>query len=328
MTQMTAVRVAEATGRALERWDEDVDRAVNGTLFHLRRFLGYHGDRFAGRERFLCLLKGDGLLAQIAVVVAEETAGRHVLSPYGASYGGFALQRYPTFTEACGIVEAFVGWCEREGATRATITPPIAACAALPLDVLSFALLAGGFRSVNRDISSLVWLDPEVAVDQTVSARARNTARRAGRDGVTVARQADIDAFWRVMDAGFSRHGAVPTHTCDEFRWLCETLPERVYFDVAYCDRDAVAGVAYFAINRLVNSSFYFCQRPDRRELNGLTACVLHGLERSRREGYRWFDFGTSTAGMTARENVFRFKEQFGSVGQFRETFEWSRGPA
>jgi hypothetical protein len=29
---------------------------------------------------------------------------------------------------------------------------------------------------------------------------------------------------------------------------------------------------------------------------------------------------------MRARENVFRFKEQFASVGQFRETFEWVSG--
>ncbi len=86
-----------------------------------------------------------------------------------------------------------------------------------------------------------------------------------------------------------------------------------------------MAGIAYFVINRFVNSSFYLCQRPDRRHLNGLTLCILRGLERAQSDGYRWFDFGTSTAGMQPRENIFRFKEQFGSVAQFRETFAWTR---
>jgi hypothetical protein len=29
---------------------------------------------------------------------------------------------------------------------------------------------------------------------------------------------------------------------------------------------------------------------------------------------------------MHPRENIFHFKEQFASVGQFRETFEWVPG--
>jgi hypothetical protein len=127
-----------------------------------------------------------------------------------------------------------------------------------------------------------------------------------------------------VLEATFNRHGTPPTHTRDEFRQLALDLPNRVYADVAYHAGEPVAGVGYFVVNRLVNSSFYFCQRPDRQELNGLTLCVVHGLERAQRDGYRWFDFGTSTAAMEPRENVFRFKEQFSPVGQFRETFEWS----
>jgi hypothetical protein len=31
---------------------------------------------------------------------------------------------------------------------------------------------------------------------------------------------------------------------------------------------------------------------------------------------------------MQPRENVFRFKEQFTNVGQFRETFEWAASGA
>jgi hypothetical protein len=161
-------------------------------------------------------------------------------------------------------------------------------------------------------------------VAEGVSSRARNTARRAEREGVVVEHRAPLSQFWPVLEATFERHGAPPTHTEDELARLAESLPSRVYVDVAYHDHTPVAGVAYFVINRYVNSSFYFCQRPDRRELNGLTLCVLRGLERAQSAGYRWFDFGTSTAGMQPRENIFRFKESFSPVGQFRETFEWS----
>lgn len=320
---MSAVRAVVADGRRLERWDEDVDRSVNGTIFHLRRFLAYHGDRFREESRFLLVLDGDSLLAQIPVALFDTGDGRRLRSPYGASYGGFAFQRYPTFAQAGRVVEALLAWAETENVTHATITPPIAACAELPLDVVHFALLAAGFKSVNRDISSLFPLGGD-AVESVLTSRARNTARKAERSNVTVETDADLDDFWSVMEATFDRHGTPPTHTRDEFERLARDLPDRVHADVAYHDGEPVAGVGYFVVNRLVNSSFYFCQRPDRRELNGLTLCVLRGLERAQCDGYRWFDFGTSTAGMQPRENVFRFKEQFSSIGQFRETFEWS----
>jgi hypothetical protein len=319
---MSDLRIVDADPRRLERWDEHVERAVNGTLFHLRSFLAYHDDRFRDRERFLLVLDGDTVLAQLPAAVEDGV----LRSPYGASYGGFAFQRQPTFAQATAIADAFVAWLREEEIERAILTPPIGACAPLPLDVVAFALIAAGFASVNRDISSVVRLDAELPVDETVSSRARNSSRKAERSGVTVETRASVDDFWRVLEATFKRHGTQPTHTYAEFCELAERLPDRVYADVAYHDGEPVAGVGYFVINRRVNSSFYLAQYPERQELNGLTACVLHGLERARQEGYRWFDFGTSTAQMQPRENIFRFKEQFGSAGQFRETFEWRSG--
>jgi hypothetical protein len=318
------VRVAEADRRTLERWDESIERSVNGTLFHLRQFLAYHGDRFRESERFLLILDGDRLIAQIPVAILEEDDGRHLRTPYGASYGGFAFQRYPTFTQARRIVEAFLTWGETEGVTCMTITPPLAACSLLPLDVVHFALLAAGFRSVNRDISSGAALDSDRPVTEEVSSRARQNARKAQRAGVVVEHMAALPQLWSVLEANFERHNTSPTHTQDELTRLVELLPSRVFVDVAYHDGVPVAGVVYFIINRSVINSFYICQLPDRRELNGLTLCLLEGLERAQRDGYRWFDFGTSTVGMRPRENVFRFKEGFSAVGQFRETFQWT----
>jgi hypothetical protein len=321
---LNAIKIVEAEGKRLERWDDDVGRAVNGTIFHLRRFLEYHADRFRDQERFLLVLDGDNVIAQLPAAVEDSAEGLRLRSPYGASYGGFAFQRHPTFAQATRVVESLLEWLAAERIERATVTPPIAACSVLPLDVVSFALLVAGFTSANRDISSLVRLDQARPLLETVTSRARNAARKAEREGVTVRERGDLDDFWLVMESTFSKHGTRPTHTQEEFQWLAEMLPDRVYADLAYHDGEPVAGVGYFVINSLVNSSFYFCQRPDRQELNGLTLCVLRGLERAQEDGFRWFDFGTSTARMEPRENVFRFKEQFASAGQFRETFEWS----
>ncbi len=224
VSSSAGIRIVEAPEAWLGRWDDHVEQSVNGTLFHLRRFLEYHGDRFGDAQRFLLVLDGDSLVAQVPVALLEDEAGSHLRTPYGASYGGFAFQRYPSFAQAQSIVDALLGWFESEGITRATITPPIAACSALPLDVVHFALLRSGFKSVNRDVSSVVALDPAVAVEAVLTSRARNGARKAQREGVVVRRGALSD-LWSVMEATFARHGAQPTHTLAELEWLAHALP-------------------------------------------------------------------------------------------------------
>lgn len=317
------MRIVEATARQLETWDERVAASFNGTIFHRRAFLAYHGSRFAGSERFLMALDGDAPCAQIALSVEETPEGRLARSPYGASYGGFVLFAQPGFEEAQGLVRALNDYLGSEGVGRFTVTPPIGCCAPQPLDVLHFAFLTNGYRSVNRDLSSVVDLGGPAPVTGSVSSRARNMLRKAQSHGFII-RRGDLGDFWRLMEKTFDKHGARPTHTREDFAYLAAALPEQIYVDVAYDPAgEPVAGIGYMAVNRRVNSSFYFCQDPERRKEQALTLLVVHALERSRAEGFAYFDFGTSSVNMVPRENVFRFKESFSKTALFRETFEW-----
>jgi Acetyltransferase (GNAT) domain len=317
------MRLVAATARQLETWDERVAASFNGTIFHRRAFLGYHGSRFADSERFLMALDGDAPCAQIALTIEATPEGRVARSPYGASYGGFVLFAQPGFDEAQGLVRALNEYLGGEGAGRFVMTPPTACCAPQPLDVLNFAFLTNGYRSINRDLSSIVDLRGPEPVAASVSSRARNMLRKAESHGFRVHR-GNLDDFWRLMDKTFDKHGARPTHTREEFARLVAALPDQVQVDIAYDPSgEAVAGIGYMAVNRRVNMSFYFCQDPERRKEQALTLLIMHALERSRAEGFSYFDFGTSSVNMVPRENIFRFKEAFSKSAVFRETFEW-----
>lgn len=317
------MRIVEATARQLETWDERVAASFNGTIFHRRAFLAYHGSRFAGSERFLMALHGDAPCAQIALTVEATPEGKLARSPYGASYGGFVLFAQPGFDEAQGLVRALNDYLDQEGVARFIMTPPTGCCAPQPLDVLHFAFLTNGYRSVNRDLSNVVDLGSSAPIEASVSSRARNMLRKAQAHGLAI-RRGNLDDFWRLMDMTFDKHGVPPTHTREEFARLSTTLPDHVYVDVAYDPAgEPVAGIGYMAVNRRVNLSFYFCQNYERRKEQALTLLIMHALERSRADGFSYFDFGTSSVNMVPRENVFRFKEAFSKTAIFRETFEW-----
>lgn len=321
---MADYRVVPASKKDLERWDTFVADSCNGTLFHRLAFLGYHGSRFSGKERHLVLKKGDESVALISCTVTEEAGTRIMRSPYGGSYGGFLLRRPPSYSESSAILNAFFAYVRLEGIGRICITPPLVCFSERPLDTFYFSMLEQGFQLINRDVSSVVGFSERTEVSEVVSSRARNMARKAMGAGVEIQHRAPLEDFYVPMGETFARHGVPPTHTREELADLVTRFPENVYFDVAYLAGKPVGGVCCFELTSQVITSFYLVQTVDGEEVQSLSLLVLKALERARSNGFTWFDFGTSTHAMTARQNIFRFKESFGACGMFRDTYEWS----
>lgn len=318
------IKIAEATERQIQDWDEFVDKSINGTIFHLRTFLSYHKERFKDKERYLIVKNGDALFAQISVTIEDLDGKRVAKSPYGASYGGFVFQSQPSYSKGREVIMAFIQYLRDNQVDRCVITPQIACCADLSLDTFYFNMLECGFRSINRDISSVVVFKENTPVETLVSSNARNLAHKGETLDIHIERNAPLKDFWQVLLSTYKKHNTNPTHSYDEFETLMTMLPDRVYVDVAYKGEIPIAGIGYFVYNPRVNSSFYLCQDIDYQKYQGLSLLVLSSLKNCQEKGYQFFDFGTSSINMMARENIFRFKEQYTKVGMFRETFDWT----
>lgn len=92
--------IKDATEKQLANWDCFVENSINGTLFHKRKFLNYHQDKFSNKERFKVITKGDDVIAQFCYLRDTNTESRMVaLSPYGASLGGIILKNPFLFTK-------------------------------------------------------------------------------------------------------------------------------------------------------------------------------------------------------------------------------------
>jgi len=316
-------RIVEEKCSDIKVWDDFVDHAVNGTIFHLMSFLSYHGNRFQDRERHLAIFDDNSRFAQVSLSIDDFNGERIARSPYGASYGGFVFNKVPSYRDGGDLLNVFIDYLLSQDLSRFVITSPLACCSEYSMDTFYFNLLEKGFRSVNRDISSVFPLKTGSSIDSMVSTRARRMERKAINAGIAIGKRADIKNFWKVMDSTFEKHGTSPTHTLEEFRLLTELLPERVYVDVAYKDEVPIAGIGYLVINNRVNSSFYLCQDPDYQKYQGLSYLIMEALRNCQDNGFCYFDFGTSSFNMIARENIFSFKENFTKSGMFRETFEW-----
>ena len=304
-------------------WNQFVDQANGGTLFHRLDFLAYHGERFAANEHHLVIYKGQSLYGVMPMAIFEQEGRRVAKSPYGGSYGGPVFAQPQLYQDSLDIIEALLVYLKLQAVNEFILTLPIAGCYTRFCETFRLALLERGFQCVNRAISRVVDLAHTTPVAETLTSRARNMARKALKLGLEVRPRAPLADFWSVMEKTFAKHAAKATHTSAEFQWLQKHHPERVYADVAYAKGQPVGGIGYFVVNQRVNSSFYFCQDPEQQQTQALSLLLCQGLEQAQQHGFRWFDFGTSSVNMKGRSNIFSFKESFGAVGQFRETYQW-----
>jgi len=317
-----AYSIRDASAADLNNWDGFVANSVNGTLFHRRDFLSYHGGRFAHGEKFLVIRKGNAVVAQVSVFVGHDAVAT---SPYGGSYGSLVFGAPPSLSAAREIVRALLVWSKEHGIAKLRLTPTPSFCCKQSLDTFAYALLMAGFKSSRREVSSVVELagiGPDI--ESALPGKTRNVIRAAKKRGVCVCRNAGLDEVWPLLEMTFNRHGARPTHTKAELSKLIATFPGEVNAAVARQDGINLAGIVEFSVNSRVQSSFYFCRSEAPSQ--GLSVLVADALDRAIAEGYRFYDFGTSTVNMQARDSVFLFKEGFGATGYFRETFEWDKG--
>lgn len=301
-------------------WLDFLNRSDGGTIFHNPVFLSYHHDKYD--EHHLALYKGDtlyGIMPMAVVSVGDRMVAK---SPYGASYGGWIFSEIVDYREAGEIIHVLIDYLNQLKVHKCTIVPPIGNYYRLSSDTLCFAMLERGFRCVNSDITSVVPLGCEDIERDVFTSRARNMARKALKSDVKIVERACLEVFWELLSKTYCRHGVAPTHSYDELTFLSQALPDDIYCDIAVVGDVAVAGIAYFRINEYANLSFYLCSDPEYRHTQALSLLVYESIMKSRTKGFKYFDFGTSSANMKGRESVFMFKESYGAVGVFRNSFE------
>ncbi len=313
--------------KQFKAWEKFIEDANGGTIFHSLDFLAYHGDRFRTNEHHLVTYDGTTIFGVMPMAIFEEGGRRVARSPYGASYGGPVFATPLNYADSHEIVSSWLEYLAAQGVTECHLVLPIACCYATYSETFQLVLLEHGFRLVNRDISSVVCLSRSRPPSEQFTSRAGKIGRKVSKARslwIETVHLASTQDFWNVLEKTFAKLGKSPSHSLEQFEWLCHHFPARIYADVAYLEGIPIAGIGFFAINQTVASSFYLCQDPEFQSTQALSLLISDALLRAQDTGFEWFDFGTSSTRQQGLKNVFRFKESFGALGCFRDTYEWT----
>lgn len=319
---MSKFKLVEYTPDYFDKWNIFVEASNNGTIFHRLDFLSYHLEKFKDNEHNLVFLNGEQIFAVLPMTIIEIEGKKIAKSPFGGSYGGIVTRGPTNYSTSAELINLLIEYLRRKLVEGIIITLPISILSKVHCDTLFFVFLEKGFKMVNSDISSVVVFDDQKIGNELFTSRARNMARKARKANVIARFNQSIDDFWMVLELTFQKHSAKPTHTYDEWKYLCKNFPEKFWNDVAYIDNKPVAGIGHIMINDLTDSSFYLCNDPQFYETQALSLLIYESLLNAQRNGCKRFDFGTSSGSMVANKNIFRFKESFGAIGIFRHTIK------
>jgi len=303
-------------------WESFVQNSNNGTLFHERRFLGYHTKgRF--KDHSLMAYKKGKLLAVFPAANVQRDEESWLISHPGSSYGGFVYPEDISIRDALDLGDALVKNSAASGFGGIQITLPPAIYQHRVSNYLDFALLKHGFDYAKRDVSSLLNIeaDPELNLARFKPTH-RTAVRRAIKQNVTIKESDRYAEFYEILKENLKiRHGVQPTHTLDELMLLKKLYPARIKLFGAFHDNELIAGVVTFDTNRQVLLAFYISHRESHQHLRGVNLLFFEIIKWCHRQKYRYLDFGIFTVNMDPNFGLGRFKENFGASGVFRDTF-------
>jgi hypothetical protein len=299
-----------------ERWDRCVARSPNGTFLHTRRYLGYHGTRFA--DASLVLESTGGELKAVFAAAADPADPHTVVSHPGLTFGGLvganALAGEAVYDALVAIGRVYAARGFRR--LRYKAVPSFYQRGPCADDL--HALFRLGAARDRCDLSATIDLDHPLPE----SHGRRQSVALAGRAGIALHSGVEhLPAFWEVLSANLAaRHDTRPVHSIDEIARLAALFPEAIECRVAMLADAVVAGAVLYRHPTVLHCQYLAADDAGRR-VSALDAVVRSAIASARAHGLRWFDFGTSTedAGRRLNSGLYAYKRSFGAGSTLHE---------
>ncbi len=304
-------------------WENFVEEANNGTIFHTRKFLSYHPPgRFS--DNSLILLKNSKPYVLFPAAEHKIDGKRLLVSHPGTSYGSFIVPAEFPFADSYKIVEELIKYAKAQKYDGIRITPPPTIYNKRLSNYVEFSLLKHGFKYLKREISSILFL--EETIDKNLNkfkASHRRAVRKAQKEGVEIHESDNFEDFYKLLKQNLKiRHNVSPTHTLEELQKLKKLFPDKIKLNAAYLNKKMIAGVINFICNQDVVLAFYISHDESYQEVRALNLLFYSIFDWAIKNNFKVFDFGIFTVNEEPNFGLARFKENFGASGMFRDTFE------
>lgn len=289
-------------------WDDFVKASRNATFLHQRGYMEYHSDRFTDASLILRDAKGN-----IAALLPANRKDCQAVSHGGLTYGGLLLSEKTDVMMVCEAFAVIKEYYRGIGMKELIYKPIPTIYDRMPSQEDRYALFLSGAQPTVVNISSAVELQTKTGYNENT----RRNIRKALKEGVTVESSTDIESFHRILSELLaSRYETVPVHTLSELSYLTSLFPTNIRLMMAYRCGHPIAGSLLYVTDTVTHTQ-YIAANEEGKSCDALSLLFDISIQTARKEGQRYFDFGTSNGdgGHYLNTGLIRQKNGFGGRG-------------
>lgn len=316
-------------------WDELVTDSPMGTFLHTRRFLSYHGDRFADASLILTDERGNPV--GVFPAVLDPADPKAVVSHAGSTFGGLVHGEGISAEETAEMLQSVIEHYRALGMAELVYRCIPFHLTAKACFADQYVLWRMGGHLYRRDLWNVI--DLSLPRKARMARLRQRRMRRAVDAGLTVELECSDDAyreFHTILTGNLGdRHHVSPVHTDGEMMLLRDLFPDQISL---WLVRDAqarpLAGGWFFLHRTRAWHAQYISTTSAGRDLSANDRLIETVIDTARLAGVRYLSFGASTEqeGQVLNAGLFDYKASFGfgSVVQdfFRLDLEASYGRA
>lgn len=307
-------------------WDELVSSSPNGTFMHTRRYLQYHGDRFADRSLVFRRPMSDKAEAVFAAAVDPADPERVVSHP-GITYGGLVHSSRLKLDEVVAIWSSLRAHYAARGFKVLLCRTVPRFLHRLPSDLDLYCLGREG-GSIER---SVLWNVLSLSGPRHLSKGRKWGIRRAKEHGIVVRREDSDAAYGEYHDLLTScletRHGTRPVHSVREMVDIRNRFPEQVsLWTAGLSGGGLMAGTWIFHHGAEAWHAQYIASNDEGRSWNAVEMLLEQLVAEASAAGVKFFSLGASMVPGTQEvdRGLFAFKSAFGYGNVVQHIVKWT----
>ena len=304
------------------RWDRFVmENSMNGTFLQTRKFLNYHPEGKFTDASFI--VEKSGII--VAVVPGCNVNGNFI-SHQGSTFGGPVVSKdFYSGNKILDIIKAIDSHIVQNfKSLKLKPTSPI--FATTPTDLIDYALEHFGYRR-HIELSCYTPILQGSDPLELCTRECRHNFRQAEKQNLTYGEIPDkeMEKFYDFLVLSKARHNTKPVHTLAELRDLKQRFPKDILFRGVWKDSTYLSGMMIFTFCQAKVFHFQYLAPDDtKRGTNATTALFINALREAAQAKYEKFSWGISTedGGDYLNENLYRFKESFGTLPCLNARYE------
>jgi hypothetical protein len=303
-------------------WKEFVRNQYN--LFYDDKFLKYHNafNKNINWHHLKIKIKDTNrVFAIINGCIENDT----FVSCRGVSFGGFLWKHKINVVDYMQLVDVFKKYLQGIGIKNCLITVPPFIYMTSRNEENDYAFFKNDFKVKDVSITNIIDLDDfsHNKISYTVYKQVvKQPADIIEYEMIEDVKDEDLIEFYNLLKKDREMKGAIPTHTREELIYLKQNLPDNIKIFQAKIGGELAGICVLFVINKNIILNFYLAAGEKFKDTTVMKNLLLHTIEWSADNSYKYYDIGTSDVNGKLLEGLFKFKKRFSAHGFLRKNFE------